>query len=59
MVEEYKYCSEVMKKHYNKTLVMNKEDDADFATSTKYWTCDNVYSEGDVAIRDHCHITGK
>ena len=36
MVEEYKYCSEVMKKHYSKTLVMNKEDDADFATSTKY-----------------------
>ena len=48
-----------MKKHYNKTLVMNKEDDADFATSTKYQTCDNVNSEGDVAIRDHCHITGK
>ena len=26
MVEESKYCSDVMKKHFNKELVMTKED---------------------------------
>ena len=30
MIEESKYCSEVMKKHFNKELVMTKEDDEDF-----------------------------
>ena len=27
MIEENKYCSDVMKKHFNKELVMTKEDD--------------------------------
>ena len=59
MVKENKYCSEVMKKHFNKELVMTKEDDEDFENSTKCWICDNVYIHGDVKVRDHCHITRK
>ena len=35
MIEESKYCSEVMKKHFNKELVMTKEDNEDFKKSTK------------------------
>ena len=23
------------------------------------WICDNIYVEGDVQVRDHCHTTGK
>ena len=34
MTEESKYCSEVMKKHFNKELVMTKEDSEDFENST-------------------------
>ena len=34
MIEESKYCSEVTKKHFNKELVMTKEDDEDFESST-------------------------
>ena len=30
MIEESKYCSDVMKKHFNKELVMTKEDNEDF-----------------------------
>ena len=30
MIEESKYCSDVMKKHFNKKLVMAKEDNEDF-----------------------------
>ena len=30
MIEESKYCSNVMKKHFNKELVMTKEDNEDF-----------------------------
>ena len=38
---------------------MNKKDVVDFENSTKCWTCDNVYVDGDVKVKDHCHITGK
>ena len=48
-----------MKKHFNKELGMTKEDDEDFKNSTKCWIYDNNYVEGDVKVRDHCHITGK
>ena len=34
MTEKIMYCSEVMKKHFNKELVMTKEDDEDFESST-------------------------
>ena len=59
MIEESKYCSEVMKKHFNKELVMTKEDNEDFKNSTKCWICDNDYVDNDVKVRDNCHITGK
>ena len=35
MIEQSKYCSEVMKKHFNKELVMTKNDNEDFKNSTK------------------------
>ena len=59
MIEESKYCSDVMRKHFDKELVATKEDNEDFENSTKYWICDNDYVDGDVKVRDHCHITGK
>ena len=59
MTEESKYCSEAMKKHFTKELVMTKEDNEDFTKSPKCWTCDNDYVDTDVKVRDPCHITGK
>ena len=59
MIEESKYCSDVMRKHFDKELVVTKEDNEDFENSTKYWICNNDYVDGDVKVRDHCHITGK
>ena len=53
MIEESKYCSDVMKKHFNKELAITKEDNEDFKNSTKCWICENDY------IDNHCHITGK
>ena len=35
MIEESKYCSDVMKIHMNKELLMAKEYDKDFENSTK------------------------
>ena len=46
-----------MKKKINKELVITKKDNEDFKNFTKCWICDNVYVEGDVKVRDNCHIT--
>ena len=47
-----------MKIHFNKELVMFKKDHEDFENSRKCWICDNAYFDGDVKVRDNCHITG-
>ena len=59
MIEESEYYSDVIKKHFNKELVINKRNNKDFENSTKCWIYDNAYFDGDVKVRYHCHITGK
>ena len=59
MIEESKYCNEVMKKHFNKELLKTKEDNENVKNFTKFWTCDKDYIDNDVKLRDHCHIAGK
>ena len=34
MIEESKYCSEAMKKYFNKELLMTEEDNEDFKNYT-------------------------
>ena len=46
-----------MKKHFNKELVMTKKDNKDFENCTKCWICDYAYADGDVKVRDHCHMS--
>ena len=53
------YCKKVIKKHFNKNLVMSAEDKEIFQTSNIYWIWDNLFDVGDNKIRDHCHVTGK
>ena len=43
MIEECKYCSDVMKNHFNKEFVMTKEDNEDLKNPTKCLICDNDY----------------
>ena len=59
MIEESKYCSDLMKKHFHKELVMTKKHNEHFENSTKCWICDDDYIDSDVKEREHCHITGK
>ena len=39
--------------------MVTKKDNKDFGYSAKFWSCNNDYIDGDVKVRDHCHITGK
>ena len=38
---------------------MAKKGYEDFEKYTNYWIFDNIYVDGVVKMRDHCHITGK
>ena len=58
MIEESKYFSHKIKKHFNKNIAMTKRGDND-EKSTKCWIWDNNYVDDDVKERDHCYITGK
>ena len=57
MIEESKYCTDITKKHFNKELVMVNM--MKIVKTPLRWIWGNVYVEGDVKVRDHCHITGK
>ena len=64
MTEESKCCNEMIKKHFNKKLVMTKEDNNNFKNSTKCWNwkcwkCDQDYIDNNSRVRNHYHITGK
>ena len=56
---EYDYRKKVIKKHFNKNLVMSEKDKQIFQLSNKCWICDKLFDVGDNKVRDHCHITGK
>ena len=55
MIEESKYCTDVMKKNFNEELVMIKEENEDFENFTKCWICEESYVDGNVKVRDHRH----
>ena len=48
MIEGSKYFSDMIKKYFNKKLLMIRKDDEDFENSSKCWICDNSYVGGDV-----------
>ena len=56
MIEE---SSGVMKKHFIKKHVMNKEDSEHFLNYTNCWICGNDYVDNDVKVRDQCHVIDK
>ena len=59
MLEEVKYCKKAMKTFFNKPLRMTEEDEDEFKKATTCHICDKKYTEKDIRVRDHCHITGK
>ena len=55
MLEVVEYCKNVIKKHFNKPLVMTDNDEQRFKTMEGCHICGEKYADKDV----HCHITGK
>ena len=57
ILQEFDYCKKVMKKHFNKHLIMAEEDEENFQSSKTFWICQKLIE--DEKVRDHCHIAGK
>ena len=56
---EYEHCKKVMKKHFNKNLVMSEKEEHLFQQSNSCWICKKLNDHDDEKVRDHCHVTGK
>ena len=54
MLEEVEYCKTVIKKHFNKPLVITYNDEQCFKTMDGYHICCEKYADKDVHFRDHC-----
>ena len=48
-----------MKKHFNKNLIMSKEEEHLFQQSNSCWICEKLIDNYDEKVRDHCHVTAK
>ena len=59
ILKEYKYCKKVMKKHFNKNLIMSEEEEKQFQSSNISWICEKLIDDDNEKVRDHCHVTGK
>ena len=46
-----------MKKHFNKNLLMTKQQEEKFQSSNICWICEKIIENDDEKVRDHCHIT--
>lgn len=55
MLNKVEYCKDVMKRQFNKPLVMSDDEEA----AEVCHICGEQYKETDVRVRDHCHVTGK
>ena len=58
ILEEYDYCKKMIKKHFNKNLIMSAEEEK-VQLSNSCWICDKLFDVRDDKVRDHCHTTGK
>ena len=59
IIKEYQYRKKIMKKHFNKSLIMSEEEEKQFQSSNMHWICDKLIDNDGEKVKDHCHITRK
>ena len=58
ILKEYEYCKKVIKKHFNKNLIMSEEEEK-IQLSNICWICEKLIDDDDEKVRDHCHVTAQ
>ena len=59
ILNKYEYCKKVMKKHFNKNLIMSEKEEEQFQSSNISGICEKLINFDNEKVRDHCHVTGK
>ena len=59
VLEEYDYCKRIIKKYFNKNLVMSVDEEEKFQLANSCWICNKLFDVGDKKVKDHCQVTGK
>ena len=59
ILKKHKYFRKIIKKQFNKNLIMSKEEEHLFQQSNSCWICKKLIDNDEEKVRDHCHITGK
>ena len=59
ILKEYKYCKKLMKKDFNKNLIMSEELEFLFKQSNSCYICKKSIDNDNEKVRNHCHVTGK
>ena len=49
----------MVKKHFNKNLIMSTKEEEIFQLSNICWVCSKLFDVAENKVRDHCHITEK
>ena len=56
---KYNYCKKIMRKYFDKNLIISAEENGLFELTNICWIYDKLIDVSDDKVRDHCHITGK
>ena len=59
MLKEVQYCEKIIKTKFKKPLKMSSEDEQNFNAAKECHICGKKYTNEDICVRDHCHITGQ
>lgn len=59
MLEEVDYCKATMTKHFKKPLVVSDDEEEMFKQTEVCYVCGQQYTDADIRVRDHFHVTGK
>ena len=58
IIKEFEHCKKVMKKHFNRNLIMSEEEEEQFQCNNTSQICEKLIDDEDEKVRDHCHVTG-
>ena len=59
IIKEYKYCKKVMKKYFNKNLIISAKEEHLFQQSRSCWICKKLIDNDEEKVKDDCHVTGQ